>query len=98
MAADEVRVFIGLGSNLDDPAAQLSAACRALAVASWSAAIEVSPTYRSPALTERGVPTGQPDYLNAVVSLTTTLLPAELLRALLGLEAAQGRERGHDVP
>jgi 2-amino-4-hydroxy-6-hydroxymethyldihydropteridine diphosphokinase len=94
MVAGEVRAYVGLGSNLDDPAAQLRTACLALTTAGWSDAIAISPTYRSPALTGSGVPTGQPDYLNAVVGLTTALPPAELLRELLQIETAQGRERG----
>lgn len=41
-----------------------------------------------------GGPTGQPDYLNAVVALRPEVTePEELLTQLLGLEAEAGRER-----
>jgi 2-amino-4-hydroxy-6-hydroxymethyldihydropteridine diphosphokinase len=89
-----VRAYVGLGSNLDDPAAQLDAAYAAMQRARWCEEIELSPTYRNPALTGSGVPNGQSDFLNAVVQFHTSLPPAELLGALLQLEEAQGRERG----
>ncbi|GEM49205.1 2-amino-4-hydroxy-6-hydroxymethyldihydropteridine diphosphokinase [Deinococcus cellulosilyticus] len=40
-----------------------------------------------------GVVDAQEDYLNAVVSLETTLVPEELLEELLNIEHARGRER-----
>ena len=97
MAAAGVRVFVGLGSNLDDPAAQLAEACAVLAAAPWLADLRVSPVYRSPALIGPEVPADasdrQPDYLNAVVSFTTELDATTLLSHLQAVEAAQGRER-----
>ena len=36
----------------------------------------------------------QPDYLNAVVRITTALTPRELLAACHGIEMVHGRERG----
>ena len=39
-------------------------------------------------------PQDQPDYLNAVAALETTLLPHELLDQLQAIETAQGRVRG----
>ena len=50
---------------------------------------KVSRTYRNPPMG----PANQPDYLNAVAALRTTLSPLELLDALQGLEQAAGRIR-----
>lgn len=76
---------IGLGSNLGDPVANLERALEALAgVARIQAR---SSFYRSAAWGE----TGQPDFVNAVALLATTLEPYALLRALKGLEASLGR-------
>lgn len=38
-------------------------------------------------------PPGQPGYVNAAVSIETTLPPRRLLSALLGIERTHGRER-----
>lgn len=38
-------------------------------------------------------PTAQPDFLNAAVTIETSLPPGELLGALLAIEAAHGRNR-----
>ena len=40
----------------------------------------------------------QPDFVNAAALLQTGLGPLELLRALLALERAMGRDRAADVP
>jgi len=94
MDAGEVRAFVGLGSNLDDPRAQLARARIALETEHYLSDLVLSPIYRSPALTGTGVPRGQPDYLNAVAGFTTSLTPAALLALLQRIEDAQGRERG----
>lgn len=87
--ADAARVFVGLGSNLDDPARQLRCACRALARLPDTALVAVSPLYRNPAIG----PAGQPDFLNAVAQLQTRLPPLSLLDALQAIELSQGRRR-----
>jgi len=46
--------------------------------------------YRTAAV---GGPSGQPDYLNAALSLDTPLSPQALMLALLGAEALSGRVR-----
>ena len=40
-----------------------------------------------------GVPDQQPDYLNSVVGVVTTLTPRRLLETILSIEAELGRER-----
>ena len=83
------RCFIGLGSNLDDPASQLRRAIAALQQLPQSNGLRLSPVYRNPAIG----PGQQPDYLNAVAELTTTLTPQALLAALQQIENNQGRQR-----
>jgi 2-amino-4-hydroxy-6-hydroxymethyldihydropteridine diphosphokinase len=84
-----VQVYISIGSNLDDPPAQVARALAALAALPDSSGLIRSPIYRSAPLG----PPSQPHYLNAVVRLDTSLPPLDLLRALQRIETAQGRVR-----
>ena len=81
--------YVGLGSNLDDPGAQLSRALQALAGLPETLLVAVSGRYRNPPMGPRD----QPDYLNAVAGLLTRLAPGALLAALQGIENDQGRRR-----
>lgn len=79
--------YVGLGSNLDDPARQLDAAGAGLAALPRTRLIAVSRRYRSS-------PVGfaaQPDFLNAVAALLTTLEPEALLAELRQLEQRLGK-------
>jgi 2-amino-4-hydroxy-6-hydroxymethyldihydropteridine diphosphokinase len=81
--------FVGLGSNLDDPHAQVQRALQALGKLPRTRVMVHSSLYRS-------APMGyleQPDFINAVAQLETELSPRELLDALLGLERENGRTR-----
>ncbi|GGP27290.1 2-amino-4-hydroxy-6-hydroxymethyldihydropteridine diphosphokinase [Silvimonas amylolytica] len=83
------RAFVALGANLDDPAAQLSAAVAALGQLPATTLVKCSRFYAS-------APVGyadQPDFVNAVAEISTALTPDELLQGLLQIESAQGRER-----
>lgn len=82
-------MFIGLGSNLAQPSAQLRQAITALGTLPNSAVTGTSSFYTSDSLLP-----GQPRYTNAVVALATALAPLALLDALQAIEADQGRERG----
>ncbi|OYY74557.1 MAG: 2-amino-4-hydroxy-6-hydroxymethyldihydropteridine diphosphokinase [Gammaproteobacteria bacterium 28-57-27] len=84
-----LRAYIGLGSNLDDPIAQVKHAIEALAGLPQSQLLRQSRLYASPPLG----PLDQPDYVNAVVELETLLSPLQLLAALQDIERAQGRVR-----
>jgi 2-amino-4-hydroxy-6-hydroxymethyldihydropteridine diphosphokinase len=77
--------YIGLGSNLGDRMGHLRAAVKSLSARGLEPAA-LSSVYESDAL---GPP--QPDYLNAVVSVSTSLTPRELLEALKAIEAELGR-------
>ena len=83
------RAFIALGSNLQDPLAQLQRATDSIAAIAGSQLCACSPIYRSTAVG----PGQQPDYLNAVVALETDLTPLALLDALQAIENKQGRKR-----
>ncbi len=84
-----VTAYIGIGSNLADPVSQVQQAVLALKKLPQTGAIACSPLYRSQPW---GVP-GQPDYINAVAALETTLPALELLTQLQAIETAQGRVR-----
>ena len=84
-----IRCFVGLGSNLDHPEQQIRAAFAALRDHPQIALGRQSPWYRNPAVG----PGEQPDYINAVVELFTTLKPHALLGELQTIENAQGRVR-----
>lgn len=84
-----LRAYVGLGSNLGDPAAQLRRALRALADLPLTRLHAHSALYRSPPL--GGL--DQPEYLNAVAALDTCLSAPALLEELFAIERAHGRVR-----
>ena len=84
-----VDAYIGLGSNLEQPAAQLARAVSELAGLPKSTLVAQSPFYAS-----RPVgPQDQPDFVNGAVHLRTDLSAHELLDCLQAIEQAHGRER-----
>jgi len=85
-----VQVYVGLGSNLNDPVAQVRQGLRALAQLPRSRLVQASRLYCSPPMG----PPDQPDYINAVAALDTALEPEPLLDALQAIEVRQGRRRG----
>ena len=83
------RAVLALGANLGDPPRTLVSAVAALDATAGVTVTASSPVYRT-------APVGgveQPDYLNAVVAVTTTLAPAALLAACREVETAHGRRR-----
>ncbi|MBK5342071.1 2-amino-4-hydroxy-6-hydroxymethyldihydropteridine diphosphokinase [Pseudomonas sp. TH49] len=82
------RIYIGLGSNLADPAEQLRSALNALGQLPQTALAGVSAFYQSDSLLP-----GQPRYTNAVAALDSDLAPLDLLDALQAIENDQGRKR-----
>lgn len=81
-------VYLSLGSNLGDRAAHLREAVRSLGrlgkVTAVSSIYETEPVE---------VQIEQPWFLNAIVSLETTLMPKQLLSRILALEQSAGRRR-----
>lgn len=81
--------YVGLGSNLGQPAAQLREAIDRLARLPDTRLIATSRLWSSPPLG----PPGQPDYVNAVAGLLTRREPRHLLGELQAIEQAMGRSR-----
>lgn len=79
--------YVALGSNLDDPAAQLQAAVLAMRALPETRVVLVSPFYRSPPMG----PQDQPAFVNAVAGVLTRLAATALLSGLKGIERARGR-------
>lgn len=83
------RCFVGLGANLGDSHQALIEAAQGLEQLADNQHIERSAIYRSAPMGPRD----QPDYLNAVIAMTTSLEPLNLLDALQSLETNAGRVR-----
>jgi 2-amino-4-hydroxy-6-hydroxymethyldihydropteridine diphosphokinase len=81
--------YVALGANLGDPAATIRAAFGALANLPESRITRCSSLYRTAPV---GI-TEQPDFINAVLALETTLAPEALLDELFDIEARFGRQR-----
>ena len=88
-ATDLVTAYIGLGSNLADPALQIKSARIAITQIDGVQELAFSSLYHSPPMG----PQDQPDYVNAVMCVATGLPPMELLRYLQRIENDHGRVR-----
>lgn len=86
--AEQVRVYISIGSNVDRERYVLAALD---ALDQWFGELEISPVYESEAVGFDGSP-----FLNLVVGVTTAMSVGELSRLFKQLEADNGRRR--DVP
>ncbi len=84
--------YVALGANLGDRPSALRGAVAALDGAPGVRIERVSPVYEAAAHTRPGQ-APQPDYLNAVAHLTTTLDASALLAVLLEVERQSGRVR-----
>ncbi len=83
------RAYIGLGSNLGDPAENVRAAADRIAGSDCIQSLELSPLYRT-------APVGKVDqgwFVNAVARVETSLDAAGLLRVCLAVEGEFRRER-----
>ena len=89
-----MAVFISLGSNMGDGAAHIAQALAAIDALDGVRVVRVSPYYR----TEPQGYKEQPWFTNAVAMLDCDAhwTPCALVRALLDVEAAQGRVRSTD--
>lgn len=85
----EVRAYIGLGSNLNDPQTQIKTALGQLADLDRCRLLKASSLYLSPPMG----PQDQPDYINAVALLRTTLSAESLLDGLQAIERQHARVR-----
>ena len=81
------RAFVGMGSNLGDRSAQLQKALDECRVVHLTTVVRSSSVYETS-------PVGiheQPRFLNAVIELSTSLVPLELLKKLKIIEKKLGR-------
>ncbi|MEI7536762.1 MAG: 2-amino-4-hydroxy-6-hydroxymethyldihydropteridine diphosphokinase [Comamonadaceae bacterium] len=83
-----VTAYIALGANLGDPAAGVRKAMDDIAALDGIGLQKRSSLYRSAPLASSG-----PDYINAVVEVSTRLSAPALLSALQQIEQQAGRER-----
>ncbi|OOZ34400.1 2-amino-4-hydroxy-6-hydroxymethyldihydropteridine diphosphokinase [Solemya velesiana gill symbiont] len=86
---ESVLSFIGLGSNLDEPAEQVRSALVQLQALPRCRLVSHSNLYQSKPMG----PADQPDYINAVAALETSLESFELLAELQAIETEHGRVR-----
>lgn len=84
-----VTAYVGIGSNLDGPAAHVIRAFEDLSLLPDTRLIARSPLYKSPPMGTQS----QPDFVNAVAALATGLSARALMQALLGIELQHGRRR-----
>ncbi|WP_412972266.1 2-amino-4-hydroxy-6-hydroxymethyldihydropteridine diphosphokinase [Glaciecola sp. MF2-115] len=81
--------YIGLGSNMGNPVQQLQSAFQAIDEHSQMTLLAKSHLYASSPMG----PQDQPDYVNAVCKIKTSLQPQELLATLQSIENQQDRKR-----
>jgi 2-amino-4-hydroxy-6-hydroxymethyldihydropteridine diphosphokinase len=81
--------YVGIGANLGSPAEQVEQAFEALGALPGTRVVSRSSLYRSEPLGYAG----QPDFVNAVAAVETSLAPEALLAGLQAIETAHGRER-----
>ena len=81
--------YLALGANIGDRLANLQKAVDMLNESGYCRVTKVSSVYSTKPV---GL-TDQPDFLNAVISVETTLSPTDLLKLCLGIEETLGRER-----
>lgn len=84
-----IHAYIGLGSNLETPLAQIQRAFEELSTVESSQLMGRSALYASSAIG----PGQQPDYVNAAALLQTSLEPEALLDRLQAIEQAHRRVR-----
>lgn len=84
----EVLAYIALGANLGDAQASVRAAMQRVAALPQTRLVASSSLYRTAPFEATG-----PDFINAVVAVSTRLNAPELLLNLQRLESGAGRER-----
>jgi 2-amino-4-hydroxy-6-hydroxymethyldihydropteridine diphosphokinase len=87
-----LEAFIALGGNLGDVRATFKQAIAMLCDGVEVRLVARSSDYRTPPW---GI-TEQPSFINAVIAVTTSLSPRQLLKRLQACERALGRDRGRE--
>jgi len=83
------RIFIALGGNMGDVVAHFRAARTQIEQWDHTHHVQSSLLYQTPPLG----PPGQPDYSNAMLAITSTRAPLDILDALQSIELQHGRVR-----
>lgn len=86
---ETIQAYIGLGSNLKNPNEQIKLARLSIANQKKISEVGFSELYSSPPMG----PQDQPDYVNAVMHISTDLSAIELLKVMQNIENDQGRVR-----
>jgi 2-amino-4-hydroxy-6-hydroxymethyldihydropteridine diphosphokinase len=86
-----VTAYIGLGGNLGDAKATVASALVQLGTLRLTRCCKASSMYRTAPVDAFG-----PDYVNAVLEVSTTSEPEGILRELLRIEHELGRDRSPD--
>lgn len=84
------RAFVALGSNLENPKAQVEQALVALSQLPETRLVKQSSLYQTAPIDCIAT---APDFINAVAEVETGLTPEALLDAILNIENIAGRER-----
>jgi 2-amino-4-hydroxy-6-hydroxymethyldihydropteridine diphosphokinase len=87
------RAVLSLGSNLGDREQNLRDAVKDIAALEGVEVTRTSGLFETAALKPAGVDETAPAYLNAVVEVSTTLAPRDLLAAVAAIETRHGRVR-----
>ena len=85
---DPVTVYVALGANLGDAAATIRWAIDRIGQLPHTGLVQRSALYATAPLESSG-----PDYINAVVEISTRLAAPDLLHQLQAVERQAGRER-----
>ena len=88
MTRGVITAFIGLGANLGHAAQTIRDAVQAVGRLPATHVVRCSSLYQTAPHEAAG-----PDYINAVIEISTRLTAPDLLTALLQLERSAGRER-----
>jgi 2-amino-4-hydroxy-6-hydroxymethyldihydropteridine diphosphokinase len=86
---ENIEAFIGLGANLGDPAKMLAEAISDLNQQDGISVVQCSSLYRTTPVGK----TDQPDFINVVVRIETSLPPEKLMTSILDTEHRHGRTR-----
>ncbi len=88
MKSRKMKCFVAVGANLGDPLATINRAMRLIKRNRSIRFLRISPLYKTEA-----VGPVQPDFLNGVLKIETTLAPLDLLKKLFSVEKKLGRVR-----
>ena len=84
------QLYIGIGSNLDNPVSQVSLAIKKLSELDAHHTMKVSDFYESPPMG----PSNQSNYINAAVMFKCGESPEDILLLMKGIESSMGRNKG----